>query len=331
ENSTEQVNTAVQQISTTIQQIAMGAQQQAGEIEAISRLNEGLASNAKTLASKASRAAEFSASVGTMSAAGSHSAAEAAEKIARIIDISHDSASNIRSLADRCSKINSVLDVIRKIAAKTNLLALNAAIEAARAGEAGKGFAVVADEVKGLAEGSAKSSEEIERIIKQVQSDAQVTVAGIEEGLKEISEGKIVIQRALHSLEDIAKRVNMVDAAVKVISVSARDQVASIEEVSKRAADIAAVSEQNAAATEQCASATEEESAAMQQITNAIHDLSTLGSQLEAILSKYRIGDTSGDSPSFKKDLATVSDDKIILAGSTIEGKPGTATGVTSA
>jgi methyl-accepting chemotaxis protein len=292
-SSAEQINTSVQQISTTIQQIAKGSQQQAEEIEAINRLTVTLSTDVTALSAKVAKAADLSAAVGKISSSGAKSASAAQEKIARIISVSNDSAESIRMLAERCEKITSVLDVIRKIARKTNLLALNAAIEAARAGEAGKGFAVVADEVKNLAEGSAKSSEEIEMIIRTVQDEAKKTLAMIESGVKEINEGKIVINKALHALEDIAKNVQGVDSTVKEASTLLQKQVGSVNEVSKRAADIASVAEENAAATEECAASTEEESASMQEITNAIHDLNSLGKSLEATLSKFKLPSTS--------------------------------------
>jgi methyl-accepting chemotaxis protein len=288
-NSTDQVSTSVQQISTTVQQIAKGSQQQAEEIDAVNKLAEDLNSGMKTLTSKMNKAADMSTAVGKASSIGARSAIAAEEKITKIINVSRDSAENILNLAERCDKVSSVLDVIRKIAGKTNLLALNAAIEAARAGEAGKGFAVVADEVKDLAEGTAKSSEEIEMIIGKVQQDARQTVETIEAGMKEIAEGKIVINKALQALDDIAKKAQMVDGTIKELSVLLQHQVSAVGEVSKRAADIASVAEENAAATEECAAATEEQAAGMQEINNAIHDLNSLGKSLQEMLSQFKI------------------------------------------
>ncbi|ATE52204.1 chemotaxis protein [Actinosynnema pretiosum] len=84
-------------------------------------------------------------------------------------------------LAQSSNEVGDVVKVINSIAEQTNLLALNATIEAARAGDAGKGFAVVANEVKDLAQGTARATEDVARLISAIQSDASSVVTSLAE------------------------------------------------------------------------------------------------------------------------------------------------------
>ena len=287
--STEQLNSSVQQISTTIQQISKGSQIQSQGLDDTSRTVTELNKNMKDLASRADVAANLAKEVGEISDTGAKSASEAGNRMVKIISVTNESAKKIIGLAERSGQITSVLEVIRKIAEQTNLLALNAAIEAARAGEAGRGFAVVADEVRRLAEGSAKSSEEIDVLIKQIQEDAQSTVTSIEGGAKEVTEGKVVIEKALQALEDIAEKVKEVSSTVLDVANSTQHQVSEIEKVSKSSTDIAAVSEENAAATEEASAAVEQQTAGTQEITNSAQKMSGLANELTQIVSKFRL------------------------------------------
>lgn len=87
-------------------------------------------------------------------------------------------------VVESSQQVASIITTINSIAAQTNLLALNAAIEAARAGEAGRGFAVVADEVRTLAGQSAKSSQEIDRLVMETSERVQQ----LADSLKRLSE-----------------------------------------------------------------------------------------------------------------------------------------------
>ncbi|MCR5716828.1 MAG: methyl-accepting chemotaxis protein, partial [Lachnospiraceae bacterium] len=70
-------------------------------------------------------------------------------------------------------KINELTNTIMSISSQTSLLALNASIEAARAGDAGRGFAVVATEIGSLADQTATSVQDIDKIVAEVNVAVQ--------------------------------------------------------------------------------------------------------------------------------------------------------------
>ena len=86
----------------------------------------------------------------------------------------------IHGLGLAVAELQTLSELVRKVAAQTNLLALNAAIEAARSGEAGRGFAVVADEVRQLSRLSAETGADIRRKVEAISQavDKAVVTAG---------------------------------------------------------------------------------------------------------------------------------------------------------
>ncbi|MGH1349394.1 MAG: methyl-accepting chemotaxis protein [Methyloligellaceae bacterium] len=120
---------------------------------------------------------EFSASIGEISQQVGRSSDVVSNAATRTKNTNND----VAELASAAQKIGEAIVLIQQIAEQTNLLALNATIEAARAGDAGKGFAVVANEVKGLANQTAKATEEISQYIERVQVSTESAVSAIGE------------------------------------------------------------------------------------------------------------------------------------------------------
>lgn len=142
------------------------------------------------------------------------SAVETSKQLAHQIN---DSKVDVTDLAANIANIAAVLDVIRGIADQTNLLALNAAIEAARAGESGRGFAVVASEVRALAHRTQESTIEIEKVIKQVETQTEEAVSAMElsvQGSAQMSEGAELAAQVINEITTIVQEIKNQNVAI---------------------------------------------------------------------------------------------------------------------
>jgi len=180
-------------------------------------------SNAQTVAAAAEQLSasirEIAGQVGTATQV-TGSAAQASERARGTITL----------LSDSVGRIGEVAGLINDIASQTNLLALNATIEAARAGEAGKGFAVVANEVKHLASQTAKATEDITRLITEIQAstgNAVQAVADIAHAITDVQGVSTAVASAIEeqgaATQEIARNVAQTsDAAQEVAERIAR-------------------------------------------------------------------------------------------------------------
>lgn len=138
-------------------------------------------------------------------------------------------------------EIGEIISVIDGIAFQTNLLALNAGVEAARAGESGRGFAVVASEVRALAQRAAEAAADVK--------------ARVGASAEQVTNGVRLVGETGRSFERIGERVRQVRDLVGDITTAAREQAASLQEVSSAISEMDGVTQRNAAMVEQCSAA----------------------------------------------------------------------------
>ena len=195
------------------------------QLATVATASEQATENVQTVASAAE---ELSSSVLKISRQVSEAArvsAAASEETARTNVM-------VLALAAAADRIGEVVHLINDIASQTNLLALNATIEAARAGDVGKGFAVVASEVKGLANQTAKATEEIGSQIGAVQEETRRAV----EAIKSIG---VVIEQVREISSGIASAVEEQGAATREIARNVQQAAAGTQEVSRNIGGVA--------------------------------------------------------------------------------------------
>ncbi len=177
------------------------------------------------IAANAERALRVAAQVRDESAAGR---AEVDQGLGRISSARADAqaaAALMSSLREKSRRIDGYTEAITEISARTNLLALNAAIEAARAGEHGRGFAVVAGEVRQLALRTKEASDEITRMVREINEQAEQASGGMRSLAEVVTQATGNVEKVHGFLSNIERSSTNSEEEIGQIARTSREHV----------------------------------------------------------------------------------------------------------
>jgi methyl-accepting chemotaxis protein len=233
--STEEITASVEEMTAGMDNIFEGTEHQFERLEILGSRIKELSDYILEAVLKADKAYELTRTI-----------TERAEHGERMLATMKQSMETIDKSS---SDVTNIIGMINDISDRINLLSLNAAIEAARAGDAGKGFAVVAEQISHLADQTASSIKEIDKIISMNEKE-------IAEGRRTVDGTVSLIKSIIDGVSSINTMMNEISAAMKkqkdYNSLVSEDTV----EIQTRAEEIRQSSHEQKSATEEIAKAT---------------------------------------------------------------------------
>jgi methyl-accepting chemotaxis protein len=243
-SSTKQIAGAGKQLEATVTQQAVSTNEVKATATSIATISGELAKTMETIAQKATAtavaASNSQASLSEMAGA-MHQLATATTLISTRLGILNENANNI----------NSVVTTIAKVADQINLISLNAAIEAEKAGEYGAGFAVVAREVKRLADSTTVASQEIEEMVKEIQSSVSKGVKEMDKFSQQVSNHVEQVERISGQLASVIFQVQSLTPQFESVSDSMSGQFEGAVQISSAIAHLSEASQQTLASLQQ--------------------------------------------------------------------------------
>ena len=233
------LNNALLKINLTAEQVSAESERMAADAQTLSNGNVEQAAAVQQLSSSVHEISRQVDQTSNDAADARQSSEDATRQLQACDQKMTELTAAIADISASSHQIGGIIKTISDIAFQTNILALNASVEAARAGEAGKGFSVVADEVQSLANKSARSAQDIAKLI--------------ETSMQLVSYGSSLSSDTTQALVEVISSSKKSTELVERIAESAVEQSTSLKQLTQGMEQISDVVQSNAATAEKSA------------------------------------------------------------------------------
>ena len=266
---------AVGQISSTASQLAVSASQTSSSIAQISTTMEEVRQTARLSDEHAARVSEDAGKSAKIAEQGADAAGLTISGMERIRNEVGYVVESIIRLSEQTRGIGEIISAVNDLADQSNLLSVNAAIEASKAGEHGKGFTVVAQEIKSLASQSKDATNQVRKILNEIQNASSSAVMAAEKGNKAVDEGSALSARAGETIEILAQNIARTAETISGIAHSSNEQLLGMDQLSEAMINIKDASMQNVDGA--------------RLLEEAAENLKDLADRLDGLTATYRV------------------------------------------
>jgi methyl-accepting chemotaxis protein WspA len=252
-----QINTSTTEVAATAQEQLSTSSEVAATTSEIGATSREISTTSKELVKTIREISEIAAAAAGLAGSGHGGLTRMKTTMDQVLEASAAINSRLGTLSEKATNIGMVVTTITKVADQTNLLSLNAAIEAEKAGDYGRGFGVVATEIRRLADQTAVATNDIEQMVKEMQSAVAAGVMGMDKFSEEVRQGVQVVQQVSEELSQIIQHVQALAPNFVIVSEGMQSQSLGALQISDALSQLTEVAKQTVESQRQSNSAIE--------------------------------------------------------------------------
>ena len=233
------VATSVESASQDVNRYALSvnalAQSEQAEAEETATQLESMLQRLDDIATSAQQANRVADTTSNTTRHAQETVSRSVENMTNIRDTVQETGKRLKRLGERSQEISQIIDVINNLSERTTVLALNASMQATAAGDAGRGFSMIAEEIQRLAESSRDSTNQIATLVRNIQQEANTTIATMDNTIAQVVSGSTLAEEAAQQMQATLDATNQLVMSVEQIAAASAEQVAVSKDLQNRA------------------------------------------------------------------------------------------------